>query len=41
MLIGGYNDYFYRDFTYYKPNLVEVIDVVIIDPIFYNHILYK
>ena len=25
--IGGYNDYFGRDFTYYEASLVKVIDV--------------
>ena len=41
ILIRGYNDYFFRDFTYRKPSLVEIINIIIIDPIFRNYIPYE
>ena len=41
MSIRGYNNSFGRDFTYRKSNLIEIIDIVIIDPVFRNYILYE
>ena len=39
--IGGCNNCFCRDFTHCKPGLVKVVDIIIMDSVFHNYILYK
>ena len=39
--IGGCNDCFCRDFAHREPSLVEVVDVVIVDPVFRDYIPYE
>ena len=39
--IRAYYNYSSRDNAYYKPSLVEVIDIRLIDRILSNYILYK
>jgi hypothetical protein len=39
--IGGRNYYAYEDNAYYKPSLVEVIDIVIYDTVLSLNVSYK
>jgi len=41
MAIQGRNYYTYKDNAYYKPNLIEVIDIVIYNTILGLNISYK
>ena len=41
MLIGGCDDYFSRDFAYHEVYLIKIVDIVIINLIFHDYILYK
>ena len=41
MLIKGHNNYFSKNFAHREIYLVEIIDVVIVDPVFRDYILYK
>jgi len=39
--IGGRNDGFGRDFAHREASLVEVVDIVIVDPVFRNYVPYE